>query len=241
MDLPQSSQLHLWFTRLDEDLYDKNSILLLSADEVKRAQKLKFAVHSKRFITARAALRSILSLYIKISPKDIQFLSSSHGKLFLENTSLQFNLSHSHDLAIYAIAQNAQVGIDLEKIRERYNEAVAKRFFSPTEYSRFTSLSKEEQLPEFYRIWTGKEALVKAQGEGLRFSLANITLPFITDPQTLIIPDSTPSTWYIDNLALFPGYQTTLIADQAFSHFSFWEWTKEGEKKWREDLLRIPA
>lgn len=239
MNFPHPLQLHFWYTRLNEDLYDNQSILLLSADEVKRAQRLKFTLHRKRFITARAALRSIMGLYLNTSPKEIHFLHSLHGKPYLENTTLTFNLSHSHDFAIYVFSSHMKLGLDIEKIQPRYNTMIVKRFFSSEEYAHFSTLPPAQQLTDFYRIWTGKEALVKAQGEKLSTSLSMVTLPSMSGPNQLIIKNASPEIWYLENLALFPGYYATVVTDQLSTHHSFWEWTDQGEKKWLNDSPRI--
>src|SRR5690349_20366562 len=117
MIFPQSSQLHLWFIKLDEDLYQSSNALLLNAEEMKRAVRFKFELHRKRYITARAGLRSILGQYLEVSPQNVQILTAPQGKPFLQDCDLQFNVSHSHDLALYAFTLGNPVGVDIEKVR----------------------------------------------------------------------------------------------------------------------------
>jgi 4'-phosphopantetheinyl transferase len=241
MNLPQHSELHLWHLKLNEDLYQKASITLLSAEEVKRAQRFRFEVHRKRFISARAGLRSILGLYLNISPKDVQILQTPEGKPFIENSELQFNLSHSHELALYAVTFGTRVGVDIEKMKTTYNEAVAKRFFSSEEYDLFSKLPEEQKRIDFYKIWTGKEAIVKALGEGLGFPLSSFSIPFQTLNKEVLIKTQTMETWYLENMDLFPGYQAAYATNHLIKELAYFEWTPEGEKKWRDKELRSPT
>lgn len=241
MNWPQITQLHFWYTSLKEELYDEGNELLLNAAEITRANRFKFAIHRHRFITARATLRAILSLYLKRSPTTIEILQSKNGKPYLKDSALQFNLSHSHDLAIYVISNQIQIGIDIEKIRAPYSKQVAERFLSSEELKHFLQLTAPQQLNEFYRIWTGKEALIKAQGKTLSFSLAAITLPFSGGLNKITFSNNYDKTvWYLENLKLFPDYQTSIVTDKMVSRYCFWEWTTVGEKKWRDDIIKTP-
>jgi len=207
MDFPLTTQIDLWFTRLDENLYQPSFLKFLSPDEVRRAEKFRFDLHRKRFIITRAALRSILSLYVKIKPKNIQIQYADRGKPFILS-SLQFNLSHSHERAVFAIANQVQVGIDIEKIRSDYKDEVAKRFFSTEEYEAFALLPHSQKVTNFFKIWTQKEALVKATGEGLArlHSLSR-------------------EVWHIKECFLFTDYTIALATNKIITHLTYWEWT----------------
>ena len=103
----------------------------------------------------------------------MEFAYLTHGKPILaKNNShppLQFNVSHSHHLGLYAFAYSDYgIGIDLELIRPISNIiSLAKRFFTEKEASYLESLSPQEQIETFFRFWTAKEAYLKATGEGL--------------------------------------------------------------------------
>ena len=80
---------------------------------------------------------------------------------------LRFNLSHSHDLAMYAFALARDVGVDIEMIRaDAANDRIAENFFSPTEVAMLRALPHERQVEGFFNCWTRKEAYVKARGAG---------------------------------------------------------------------------
>ncbi len=238
MIFPHSTQVHLWFVKLKEDLYQTENQRLLNAEEIKRAGKFKFELHRKRFITARAGLRSILSLYLDMNPQQIEILTTFQGKPYLKPQLLQFNVSHAHDLALYAFTLSSPVGVDIEKIRRTYSEAVAKRFFSTEEYEAFSKLPEDQKRFYFFRIWTCKEALIKAVGEGLRLPLSSFSIPLEDDKKEIILHNETlPQTWYLERLDLFPGYQAAFVTHQAMTHLSYFEWTAAGEKEWREASL----
>lgn len=161
--------VHIWCT----DLNLPTELLTnlagnLSLDERQRAERFYFEPDKKKFIACRGLLRIILSYYLNLAPDRLEFTYSLQGKPELNNTQLCFNVSHSHNLAVYAIALNRSVGIDLEYLRQIPNvQQLAERFFSPDESTMINTLNKEEQQEFFFRLWTIKEAYLKATGEGL--------------------------------------------------------------------------
>lgn len=121
-------------------------------------------------ITCRAdahlALRTILSSYLNEPPEKICFERTSFGKPL--HSKIFFSLSHSQDLAVIAVSQVGSVGVDVEfKRRVPGKLLMARRFFAPTEYAYLKSLPVELQEDAFFKLWTAKEALIKAKG--LRF------------------------------------------------------------------------
>jgi 4'-phosphopantetheinyl transferase len=113
---------------------------------------------------------------MNIEPSQLQFCYSPHGKPALADADttgmLQFNLSHSGEIALYAVACERQIGIDIERLRPFSElEQIAKRFFSNREYEELRALSPSQQHDAFFRYWTLKEAYVKATGQGLSLAL----------------------------------------------------------------------
>jgi len=155
---------------LDAELHTLE--LLLADDEKVRANRYKFDLHRRCFIIARANLRIILSKYLNLTPQEIEFSYTSKGKPFLATyPHLEFNLSHSQDLAVCAVTGNSAVGIDLEyegTISPRSIERIqrlSKRFLTREE-SQIIQDSDSGQT-KFLKIWTSKEAYLKATGYGL--------------------------------------------------------------------------
>ncbi len=171
--------VHLWLAELSTFLSDEPSLqTLLSPDEMKRAMRFRFPLHKQRFIISRSLLRKTISLYTGISPENIIFTYNDHGKPSLQqnNLSLQFNISHSADVAIFALTINQEIGVDIEKIEPHFKEKIAKRFFTPQEYLQLMSLSDDARINGFYHIWSKKEALIKALGQGLLTLLSDFSI-----------------------------------------------------------------
>lgn len=177
-------QVHLWRASLDpprvilEDLAHT-----LSEDEIAKADKFRFSKHRQRFIVARGILRQLLGQYLQISPSKIEFQYGDHGKPYLSksisSSSLEFNVSHSQAYALYGFSLNHTIGVDLEYLRPMKDAAqIAQRFFSPQEFEFVNCLSGEQQQRVFFKLWTAKEAYLKATGTGLAGSLASIDIDF---------------------------------------------------------------
>ncbi len=137
-------------------------------------EKLKsFLPHEERkqrecWVVAHGALQTILRHTLKTT-QPLEFSKNKNGKPFLKESALEFNLSHSHDMALVAVSKKIPVGIDIEKIKPNKNiQNIATRFFSAREADQIGALSSSEQLTAFYTCWTRKEALIKAKGT--RFS-----------------------------------------------------------------------
>jgi len=176
-----AGEVHLWRADLGIESGQRQGLLqTLSADERERAARFHFDRDRDRFIAARGILRAILGRYLSLNPAQVQFTYSPHGKPSLANDcdgaagklhppgQLCFNLSHANDLALYAVAWNCRIGIDLEFLRPLSDlEKLAERFFSTGEATAIKALALEQRPAAFFRCWTGREAYLKATGEGL--------------------------------------------------------------------------
>jgi 4'-phosphopantetheinyl transferase len=187
--LPPKTQadvdVHVWRVMLDHPLMSKLDLFsILSPDEHARADRFKFNLDRKRFIARRGLLRVILADYLDVEPAQVRFCYGLHGKPALDmawlGRRLQFNLSHSKDIALFAVSQDCQLGIDVEFVRPILDAAsLAERFFSARESTFLHSLPEEERAEAFLRLWTCKEAYLKASGKGLTMPLANIDVLFL--------------------------------------------------------------
>ncbi len=163
------TEVHLWRVNLIQA--DATIAALqptLSVDEQQRAARFRFSVDRRRFIVGRAALRHILGRYLGQDPAMIQFCYGASGKPGLSDNRFQFNVSHSQDLMVCAIASDRLVGVDLEYVRTIADlPQLTQRFFAPQEHETIQALPEPQQLPAFFQHWTCKEALLKAAGTGL--------------------------------------------------------------------------
>lgn len=145
---------------------------LLSADELAKAQGLLREQARDNYVLSRGLLRSTLASYLRCEPQALQFASGEHGKPALVHHDLAFNLSHSQDKLLLAISNLPTVGVDVETIKPRQGMAgIAQRCFSPREFRYWQQLPPCEQIPQFFRLWTFKEAFVKAVGRGIALGL----------------------------------------------------------------------
>ena len=179
------NEAHLWLVNLKiatEELEQLTNTL--STDERVRADRFKFEEHRNRFIAARGYLRQILSSYLQKPSKGKgdsriipTFEYSDRGKPKLPNTNLQFNVSHSQDIALYSITKNNLIGIDIEYLRSNVEcSKIAERFFNGIEYRIINNLSQDKQARTFFQFWTMKEAYLKATGEGLGGGLETVKI-----------------------------------------------------------------
>jgi 4'-phosphopantetheinyl transferase len=170
-DWPAPGEVHVW--SIDLDSADEEVAVLggmLTADELLRAGEVRAGPHARRrFVTARAGLRALLGGYLARAPNEIGFTAGAHGKPRLEPSSpLRFNLSHSGAQAIVAVANEVEVGADIEEVRTRADlSRVARRVFTEAERDAIDATGPDGQHRAFYRHWVAKEAFVKATGRGV--------------------------------------------------------------------------
>ncbi|MEN9201610.1 MAG: 4'-phosphopantetheinyl transferase superfamily protein [Thermostichus sp. DG_1_6_bins_120] len=145
------------------------SLSLLSPEERNKAEHLRLPADQRRFLAGRLFLRRLLSRYSGLPPESIGIEQGPKGKPYWRDPPqpIQFNLSHSHEQILVALALNQRVGVDLEWIRPvRHWQAIAQRYFSPTEQADLAHCPEDERDALFFQLWTRKEALLKATGTG---------------------------------------------------------------------------
>lgn len=151
---------------------------LLPGDELARADAFRFERHRRRYVAAHTQLRELLSAYVGGDPDALVLVEGANRKPELDGHELRFNLAHSEDVGTCAVA-TAEVGVDVEVVeRERPADwsAVAERFFHANEIAVVRKAPAERGWLEFLRIWTLKEACLKAAGVGL-----------LTDPRSFSV------------------------------------------------------
>jgi len=212
---------HIWSVSLSQTFYTIAELRsLLTPEEQNRANRYKLAKHQQAFITSRAYLRIILSRYLHISPQDIEFQYSDKGKPYLPNhPQLQFNLSHSQDLTLYALIKDRNIGIDLEYLRDFPSAGeIAQRFFSPQEAEYINNCPLAIQSLAFFQGWTSKEAILKATGQGIADGLATTIVEVNPhqEPRLLSTCYNTkiPQQWFLRKITPQPGY-LAIIATNA--------------------------
>lgn len=170
--------VHLWTADVRTFRRDlQRFTALLSPEERKRAARLADPTHRMHFVLAHGFLRLVLSRYLAIQPERLRFQAHANGKPQMvkvaESPRLEFNLAHSADMTMIAVASGRPVGVDVEALtRPVRPQAIVERYFSPAEQTHFALLSRPRYKAEFIRYWTAKEAVLKATGVGLARGLS---------------------------------------------------------------------
>ena len=183
----------------------------LSAEERERSERFRRTADRERFIVGRGVLRSLLGAYLDQAPERVEFSYGRHGKPALAAGAPAFNLSHSRDLALFALVRGSQVGIDLEYLREGVAcQRIAERFFSRAEVADLASVPAPLLTRAFFNCWTRKEAYLKARGEGIRADLDSFTVTLRPEaPAALLSSDRGPeetARWQLHVVDPGPGY-----------------------------------
>ena len=170
-------EIHVWHASLDRaDEVICELEPLLAPEEKARADRFHFVRDRNRFVVARGRLRELLGAYLRQAPASLEFTYAQHGKPSLAGdnltSGLSFNLSHSGDMVVYAIARERNLGIDVEYMRsDAASEGIAQRYFSAREVDDLQSLPVQGRVEGFFNCWTRKEAYLKATGMGLQIAL----------------------------------------------------------------------
>ena len=217
-DLELSENLvHLWLADLRDWRPEIDSFLgLLSEDEVLRLERYKVNEKQDQFLLSRGLLRQLLAGYLQQKPARIQFTTNQAGKPFLVGRPFQFNLSHTGNLACFAITLKDPIGVDIQEVYPiSSRDTLIKKYFSEKEQKYLDSLSPASRQEGFFLIWTAKEAYLKAMGKGFTTSPRGISLLPNSDKGLNLTWPGMPAagefpTWFIKNLTLPEGYQGAL-------------------------------
>ena len=214
--------VHVWSTNLDRSPTQIDEFRqFLTTQECQRAAKFINPTHGDRWIVARGYLRQILSQYLDRAPAQIVLTYSQHGKPAIEDTQIQFNLSHSRDRAIYAISAKSPVGIDIEYIHPLPAADLVDRFFSPAEQGIFHRLPLDRQQAAFFHAWVQKEAYLKACGTGLSTPVDQIEVSIDPDTPAAIISTPVASIWQIYKLDISPEYASAIVIGGDFDKIQY--------------------
>jgi 4'-phosphopantetheinyl transferase len=213
--------VHVWRVPLDDETRVESYWALLDDEERRRATRFVRDVHRRRFIAAHGALRTILAGYLDARPTALAFVNGEHGKPALRDVTgrppVEFNLSHSDDLALVAVARAHPVGVDLERWSEVEHLELAERFFSPGERMALRALAYAPHLVEagFFAAWTRKEAYLKATGQGITRGLHHFDVALAPgEPARLLadrLDDQATARWAMFALDPAPGYSAALV------------------------------
>lgn len=224
-------ELHIWKSSLlsnHEKLYE--NIKLLSPIEREKAKQFKKYIIARRYINSHANLRKIISFYLNISPSEIVLIEGKYKKPMVTNANnLVFNMSHSLDIAVYVIANNSNIGIDIEHRNPIDFQNITKMVLTEQEIDYLNHLPSNFQIDAFYRYWTCKEAFLKAIGEGFHFNPKKIETCLMENYDINIKKINgkfnASMHWYPICIEIDKNYISTLVTDTYPSHYQLFELT----------------
>ena len=217
------AEVHVWTMRLDASLGElANLEARLSPAE--RAAQARYVRPRDRamFALSHATRRALLGAYVGVPPGALAFATGAHGKPYLDTiaTDVRFNVSHSGDVALLAVARGRQLGVDVEEIRASADlDAIARAQFSPCEQSdlRRAGTSDEAKVLAFFACWSRKEAVIKAIGLGLSFPLDafDVAIDPAGPPRLLASRDARldAAAWSMHPLRIPAGYASALMVE----------------------------
>jgi 4'-phosphopantetheinyl transferase len=222
------AEIHLWLTFYDQTTGEHLHSAyreVLSAAEREQETRFYFARDRRRYLTTRALVRTTLSHYVSIHPKDWIFSTNAYGRPEIvnphaKNASLVFNISHCHSLIVLAVSRRRALGVDVENFRAREVAMdLPHHYFAAQETAMIASVPADQQQYRFFEYWTFKEAYIKARGMGLSLPLDklsfhypdNKTVQIAIDPE--LADDS--ARWQFWQLRPTPDYLVAVCGERA--------------------------
>lgn len=212
-----NSEINLWqgnIAAIEEDY--QHYWRILDPSEQQHASTIKNEQFHKRYVEIHARLRIVLGDVINVAPRQIRIHKADYGKPYLvDYPDLAFNLSHTANKMVVAIADNCNLGVDIEQCKPRANlSALVDKCFAEVEKSYWQKLSRSQQIQAFYRFWTRKEAFVKATGRGIALGLKQCVINPESQNQFLTIPEVYGQTceWMIKEIDMEDVFCGALVA-----------------------------
>jgi len=211
-------EVHCWCAGLElppESLIRFHAFL--STEERHRSERLRYEADRRHFIASHGVLREILGRYLEIPPARVGYRYNVFGKPDLAaefQSPLRFNLSHSGDLALIAIAVDSDVGVDVERIQDRSDDIeIVRSALTAAEADAWAALPADRRAEAFAIYWTRKEACLKAAGVGLAVPLIRVAAAPNADPGRDPVELHVPAhgqvpatTWSVHGLRPAPGF-----------------------------------
>jgi 4'-phosphopantetheinyl transferase len=228
-----ANEVHVWRARVSqaEDCVAE-LIQILTPEERGRAARFRFTIDRHRCILGRALIRIILGHHLRRPSHELAFAYNAFDKPRLadaRDAALQFNISHSGEWLLIALAQGRILGVDVEHMREdMVTREIAERFFSAAECVALASLSEEQQCDAFFACWTRKEAYLKARGDGLSLPLDQFDVAFVPGADARLLATrhdpAEVKRWSLCPLDVGAGHKAALVVEGTDWTLKLWEW-----------------
>ncbi len=187
---PTPDEIHVWLAFYDqitdERLHGAYRETLNVAEKVQEP-RFYFERDRRRYLITRALVRTVLSRYVSIDPRECVFSTNAYGRPDIVNAQareagLSFNLSHTHSLIVLGVTSGRALGVDVENVQAReVSIDIADRYFAPEEVAVLTAAPPHQQQYRFFEYWTFKEAYIKARGMGLSLPLDKFSFEYPDD------------------------------------------------------------
>lgn len=212
------TEVRVWIARLEELSCGRLAQLRghLDPAELGRSRRLRRDEDRDRFTATRGLLRELLGGELGRAPATIALTTGPAGKPQLaagDRPGLRFNAAHSGSRSAFAIARDREVGIDVERRRERTEvDSLAPRVLSDLELTAWRDLDPPSRRAAFFATWARKEAYVKGLGVGLQRDLRRLHLePPRPDGRVRVVDPGIPG-WMVRDLDAGPGYFAAVAA-----------------------------
>ena len=230
-----ASEVHLWRATLDVSATQLTALsATLGDDEPERAARRIFERDRRHFVAARGTLRMLLGRYLKREPASLSFEYGPHGKPRLHTVPdaaqrIEFNVAHSHGLALIAVARDRTVGVDLERVRSEIRcDALARRCYSPAELCYYETLSDDLRRQHFFTAWARKESLLKVTGRGLSLAMRDVEVAessgITAGVLKLADASGVPKNWRWQAVEPGDGYTGAIAAEDGPWQLHRWQW-----------------
>ena len=206
-------EVHVWRANLDAvpDPAATGLARLLGTAERREAERFVRWVDRRRFIVRRAALRAVVGRYLRCPPSLIGLVRLPCGKVCLSAPlakALQFSVSHSREIALYAIARHLQVGVDVERLRpDLASELLSSDVLPIEDTRRVEALPHEARADAAFAAWTRREAYAKARGLGL----ARLERGDVPGPD-----------WTVQDISAGTGWKAALVVAGTPGNVHYW-------------------
>jgi 4'-phosphopantetheinyl transferase len=209
-------EVHVWTIALSNQVVSADNIKsVLSYLELRKLDEINGISEKERYAYYRGLLKLILSKYLSLQPENIIINVTKKGKPFIKDSDIKFNISHKEDFAVVAITKNSEIGIDVENIDNNINYLrLIERFFTEEEKETFKELRPTSQRTLFFRIWTMKEAFVKALGQDIVKFFNKFSVKFSENGILGVKFKGDPFKyhWWFQNKIIFDKYACSVIA-----------------------------
>ena len=183
-------EIHLWLAFYDEITDERllsDYLALLNSAEKEQQSRFYFAKDRLRYLVTRALVRTVMSRYVAIDPKEWVFSTNAYGCPEISNVQgrevfLSFNISHTDSLIVLGVTRRRALGVDVENFRAReVSIDIADRYFAPSEVTALNNVPPQQQQYRFFEYWTFKESYIKARRMGLSLPLDKFSFHYPND------------------------------------------------------------